>query len=226
MDINPFIRPVVGPGGKLVEIQIRTQDMEQTAEIGVAAHWKYKEGSQNTKQVDSHIKWLRELLDILQSEENDPKEFMHLLKIDLFGDEIFVFTPKGDLVQLPVKASPLDFAYNVHSEVGHSCLGAKVNHKVVPLNSELHNGDIVEIITSSTQSPNYGWLKFAITSKARNHIKRYLNKKERDESVKIGEEIITKSLRRLKLLNLKDDVKNAFSKFGFGGKNTVNRSCG
>ena len=217
---------VVGPGGKLVEIQIRTQDMEQTAEIGVAAHWKYKEGSQNTKQVDSHIKWLRELLDILQSEENDPKEFMHLLKIDLFGDEIFVFTPKGDLVQLPVKASPLDFAYNVHSEVGHSCLGAKVNHKVVPLNSELHNGDIVEIITSSTQSPNYGWLKFAITSKARNHIKRYLNKKERDESVKIGEEIITKSLRRLKLLNLKDDVKNAFSKFGFGGKTQLIEAVG
>ncbi len=141
-------------GGKLVEIQIRTQDMEQTAEIGVAAHWKYKEGSQNAKQVDSHVKWLRELLDILQSEENDPKEFMHLLKIDLFGDEIFVFTPKGDLVQLPVKASPLDFAYNVHSEVGHSCLGAKVNHKVVPLNSELHNGDTVEIITSNSQSPN------------------------------------------------------------------------
>ena len=217
---------VVGPGGKLVEIQIRTQEMEQTAEIGVAAHWKYKEGSQNAKQVDSHVKWLRELLDILQSEENDPKEFMHLLKIDLFGDEIFVFTPKGDLVQLPVKASPLDFAYNVHSEVGHSCLGAKVNHKVVPLNSELHNGDIVEIITSSSQSPNYGWLKFAITSKARNHIKRYLNKKERDESVKIGEEIITKSLRRLKLLNLKDDVKNAFSKFGFGGKTQLIEAVG
>jgi GTP pyrophosphokinase len=110
---------VVGPGGKLVEIQIRTQDMEQTAEIGVAAHWKYKEGSQNAKQVDSHVKWLRELLDILQSEENDPKEFMHLLKIDLFGDEIFVFTPKGDLVQLPVKASPLDVAYNVDAFTGN-----------------------------------------------------------------------------------------------------------
>ena len=209
---------VVGPEGKLVEIQIRTDDMEQTAEIGVAAHWRYKEGYKDAKQVDSHVKWLRELLEILQSEENDPKEFMHLLKIDLFEDEIFVFTPKGDLVQLPVKSSPLDFAYNVHSEVGHSCLGAKVNHKVVPLNSELRNGDTVEIITSSSQSPNYGWLKFTVTSKARNHIKRYLNKQERDESVKIGEEIITKSLRRLKMLNLKDDVKNAFSKFGFGGE--------
>ncbi|MBC8345908.1 MAG: bifunctional (p)ppGpp synthetase/guanosine-3',5'-bis(diphosphate) 3'-pyrophosphohydrolase [Candidatus Marinimicrobia bacterium] len=217
---------VVGPGGKLVEIQIRTHDMEQTAEIGVAAHWRYKEGSKDTKHVDSHVKWLRELLDILQSEENDPKEFMHLLKIDLFGDEIFVFTPKGDLVQLPRKASPLDFAYNVHSEVGHSCLGAKVNHKVVPLNSELHNGDTVEIITSSSQSPNYGWLKIAITSKARNHIKRYLNKQERDESVKIGEEIITKSLRRLKLLNLKDDVKNAYTKFGFGGEDQLIEAVG
>ena len=217
---------VVGPDGKLVEIQIRTQEMEQTAEIGVAAHWRYKEGSKDVKSVDSHVKWLRELLDILQSEENDPKEFMHLLKIDLFGDEIFVFTPKGDLVQLPVKSSPLDFAYQVHTEVGHTCLGAKVNHKVVPLNTELHNGDTVEIITSSSQSPNYGWLKIAVTSKARNQIKRFINKKERDESVKMGEEIITKSLRRLKMLNLLDDVKGGFSKFGFGGSEQLVEAVG
>jgi len=208
---------VVGPGGKLIEIQIRTLEMEQTAEIGVAAHWRYKEGAQEAKSVDGHIKWLRELLDILQSEENDPKEFMHLLKIDLFGDEIFVFTPKGDLVQLPSKSSPLDFAYQVHTEVGHNCLGAKVNHKVVPLNTELKNGDTVEVITSNSQSPNYGWLKFAVTSKARNQIKRFLKKKERDESMKIGEEILTKSLRRLKLLKQLDAVKAAYSKFGFGG---------
>ena len=207
---------VVGPVGKLVEIQIRTTEMEDTAEIGVAAHWRYKEGT--AKSVDSHVKWLRELLDILQSEENDPKEFMHLLKIDLFGDEIFVFTPKGDLVQLPVKSTPLDFAFQVHSEVGKTCLGAKVNHKVVPLNTELQNGDTVEVITSSSQSPSYGWLKFAITSKARNQIKRFLSKQEREESVKMGEEILTKSLRRLKMLNLLDEVKSAYSKFGFGGE--------
>ena len=215
---------VVGPVGKLVEIQIRTVEMEETAEIGVAAHWRYKEGT--AKSVDNHVKWLRELLDILQSEENDPKEFMHLLKIDLFGDEIFVFTPKGDLVQLPVKSTPLDFAFQVHSEVGKSCLGAKVNHKVVPLNTELQNGDTVEVITSSSQSPSYGWLKFAITSKARNQIKRFLSKQEREESAKMGEEILTKSLRRLKMLNRLDEVKSAYSKFGFGGETQLVEAVG
>jgi len=218
---------VIGPDGKLVEIQIRTENMEQTAEIGVAAHWRYKdESGSGTKGVDSHVKWLRELLDILQSEENDPKEFMHLLKIDLFGDEIFVFTPKGDLVQLPVKSSPIDFAYHVHTEVGQTCLGAKINHKVVPLNTELQNGDTVEIIKSSSQNPNYGWLKFAVTSKARNRIKRYLSKKERDESIKMGEEIMTKSLRRLKLINLLDEVKGAYKKFGFGGTDQLMEAIG
>ena len=215
---------VVGPIGKLVEIQIRTAEMEETAEIGVAAHWRYKEGT--AKSVDNHVKWLRELLDILQSEENDPKEFMHLLKIDLFGDEIFVFTPKGDLVQLPVKSTPLDFAFQVHSEVGKTCLGAKVNHKVVPLNTELQNGDTVEVITSSSQSPSYGWLKFAITSKARNQIKRFLSKQEREESAKMGEEILTKSLRRLKMLNRLDEVKSAYSKFGFGGETQLVEAVG
>jgi len=151
---------------------------------------------------------------------------MHLLKIDLFGDEIFVFTPKGDLVQLPVKSSPVDFAYNVHTEVGQTCLGAKINHKVVPLNTELQNGDTVEIITSSSQNPNYGWLKFAVTSKARNRIKRYLSKKERDESIKMGEEIMTKSLRRLKLINLSDEVKDAYKKFGFGGTDQLMEAIG
>ncbi len=218
---------VIGPDGKLVEIQIRTEDMEQTAEIGIAAHWRYKdENGTETKGVDSHAKWLRELLDILQSEENDPKEFMHLLKIDLFGDEIFVFTPKGDLVQLPVKSSPIDFAYHVHTEVGQTCLGAKINHKVVPLNTELQNGDTVEIIKSSSQNPNYGWLKFAVTTKARNKIKRYLSKKERDESIKMGEEIMTKSLRRLKLINLLDEVKDAYKKFGFGGTDQLMEAIG
>ena len=218
---------VIGPDGKLVEIQIRTENMEQTAEIGIAAHWRYKdENGAETKGVDSHVKWLRELLDILQSEENDPKEFMHLLKIDLFGDEIFVFTPKGDLVQLPVKSSPIDFAYHVHTEVGQTCLGAKINHKVVPLNTELQNGDTVEIIKSSSQNPNYGWLKFAVTSKARNRIKRYLSKKERDESIKMGEEIMTKSLRRLKLINLLDEVKGAYKKFGFGGTDQLMEAIG
>ena len=192
--------------------------MEQTAEIGIAAHWKYKSDNVHSESIDGHVKWLRDLLEILQNEENDPKEFMHLLKIDLFNDEIFAFTPKGDLVQLPAKSTPIDFAYHVHTEVGHTCLGAKINFKTVPLNTVLSNGDTVEILSSDSQSPNYSWLKFAVTSKARSQIRRFLNKKERDESVKIGNEILTKGLRRLKILNQIDEIKSSYPKFGFGGE--------
>lgn len=216
---------VFGPQGKLVEIQIRTEEMEATADIGVAAHWHYKE-EKGPREMDSHITWLRELLDILQSEENDPKEFMHLLRIDLFNDEIFVFTPEGDLIQLPAKSTPVDFAFQVHSEVGNQCLGAKVNHKIVPLNSILENGDTVEIITSKKQQPHYGWLKFVVTSKARIHINRFLHKAEKEEAVKIGNEILEKTLRRLKLTNLLDEVKTSFGKFGFGSEDQLIVSIG
>ena len=211
---------VFGLEGKIVEIQIRTEEMEKTAEIGIAAHWRYKEGGGSSKNIDLHVEWLRELLDMLQSEENDPKEFMHLLKIDLFGDEIFVFTPSGDLVQLPANSTSIDFAYSVHTEVGQNCLGAKINNKVAPLNTVLKNGDSVEIITSTSQRPNYGWLEFAVTSKARNKIKNYLQKKEKDESIKIGEQLFVKSLRRLKMINQANRLKNTFLKFGL---NTVDQ---
>ena len=210
----------------MIEIQIRTEEMEQTAEIGVAAHWRYKSGDSNSEGMDNHVKWLRELLDILQNEENDPKEFMHLLKIDLFSDEIFVFTPKGDLFQLPVKSTPIDFAYHVHTEIGHNCIGAKVNHKTVPLNTELKNGDTIEVLSSKSQTPNYGWLKFAVTSKARSQIRRYINKQEREESIKIGNEILIKSLRRLKILNQLDFIKESFAKFGFGDETQLIESIG
>ena len=143
---------VIGPDGKLVEIQIRTKEMEETAEIGVAAHRHYKEAGASSKSIDSHVQWLRELVEILQDESSDPREFMHLLKIDLFSDEIFVFTPNGDLVQLPINATPIDFAFSVHTEVGLHCIGAKVDHKVVPLNTLLKNGDTVELLSST--SPN------------------------------------------------------------------------
>ena len=217
---------VIGPEGKMIEIQIRTDDMEKTAEIGVAAHWRYKEGETSSKKIDSHVEWLRDLLEILQSEENDPKEFMHLLKIDLFGDEIFVFTPQGDLLQLPANSTPIDFAYSVHTEVGQTCLGAKINNKVAPLNTILNNGDNVEIITSNSQRPNYGWLEFAVTSKARNKIKSYLHKKEREESIKIGEQLFIKSIRRLKLINQSEQLKNTFSKFGLNSVNQLFESIG
>ena len=210
----------------MIEIQIRTDDMEKTAEIGVAAHWRYKERETSSKKIDSHVEWLRDILEILKSEENDPKEFMHLLKIDLFGDEIFVFTPQGDLLQLPANSTPIDFAYSVHTEVGQTCLGAKINNKVAPLNTILNNGDNVEIITSNSQRPNYGWLEFTVTSKARNKIKSYLHKKEREESIEIGEQLFIKSTRRLKLINQSEQLKNTFSKFGLNSVDQLFESLG
>lgn len=217
---------VVGPEGKLVEIQIRTHEMEQTAEIGVAAHWKYKESGDSTKGVDTHVQWLRELLEILDSEESDPREFMHLLKIDLFSDEIFVFTPEGDLVQLPVNSTPIDFAFQVHTEIGMHCLGSKVNHKVVPLNTVLQNGDTVEIITGKKQKPNYGWLKFVVTSKARNRINRYLKKVRMEESISLGTEILTKTLRRMKKQALQEEIGKTPRKFGYASKEKLLESIG
>jgi GTP pyrophosphokinase len=217
---------VIGPDRKLVEIQIRTKEMEETAEIGVAAHWHYKEEGASSKSIDSHVQWLRELIEILQAESSDPREFMHLLKIDLFSDEIFVFTPNGDLVQLPVNATPIDFAFNVHTEVGLHCIGAKVDHKVVPLNTVLKNGDTVEVLTSKSQNPSYGWLKFVVTSKARNHINRFLRKATREESIKLGQQLLEKTLRRLKRFDLITDVKESYAKFGHNNSDSFLEAIG
>ncbi len=217
---------VVGPEGKLMEIQIRTIEMEETAEIGVAAHWQYKEGESKIKDVDSLVKWLRELVDILQSESADPREFMNLLKIDLFSDEIFVFTPNGDLQQLPVNSTPIDFAFQVHTEVGLHCLGAKVNHNIVPLNTKLQNGDVIEIITSKTQKPSYGWLNFAVTTKARTHIKKVMVKQQFEESVELGKEILTKTLRRMKMKNRQKEIEKAYENFGLNNLEQLLESIG
>ena len=217
---------VIGPDRKLVEIQIRTKEMEETAEIGVAAHWHYKEDGANSKSIDSHVQWLRELVEILKDESSDPREFMHLLKIDLFSDEIFVFTPNGDLVQLPINATPIDFAFSVHTEVGLHSIGAKVDHKVVPLNTVLKNGDTVEVLTSKSQNPSYGWLKFVVTSKARNHINRFLHKAMREESTKLGQQLLEKTLRRLKRSSLITEVKDSFAKFGYNSSDSFLESIG
>ena len=217
---------VIGPDGKLVEIQIRTKEMEETAEIGVAAHWYYKQDGASIKSIDSHVQWLRELVEILQDESSDPREFMHLLKIDLFSDEIFVFTPNGDLVQLPVNATPIDFAFNVHTEVGLHCIGAKVDHNVVPLNTLLKNGETVEVLTSKSQNPSYGWLKFVVTSKARNHINRFLRKATREESIKLGQQLLEKTLRRLKRFDLITDVKESYAKFGHNNSDSFLEAIG
>ena len=215
---------VVGRKGQLVEIQIRTTDMEETAEIGVAAHWVYKDGK--SLGIDQKVKWLRELLDILQNESADPKEYMELLKIDLYNEEIFVFTPAGDLIQLPVGATPVDFAFQVHTQVGMHCMGAKINHSVVPLNTKLKNGDMVEIITSKSQMPSYGWQKFIVTTKARNQVNRYLKKIQDEESIKLGEEMLEKTLRRMKMLKDTNEFRESFSRFGYSDTGALLKAIG
>lgn len=217
---------IVDSKGQLTEIQIRTKDMEDTAEIGVAAHWRYKEVQTKTPDLDSNIKWLRELVDILKDESADPSEFMNLLKIDMFDDEIFVFTPKGDLQKLPVNSTPIDFAFQIHTEVGLHCLGCKVNHKIVPLNSKLKNGDIVEIITSASQEPSFGWLKLVVTSKARNLINRYLRDQQSENSIKMGKDILEKTIRRLKRNQDLEDIKESYEIFGLNSLDKLYESLG
>ena len=184
---------VVGPKGKKYEIQIRTEEMHRTAEEGIAAHWHYKEGNFKEDDLDRHLHWLRQVLDS-EEEEADPSAFMDNLKVNLFQDEVFVFTPKGDLHKLPINSTPVDFAFNVHTEVGMHCLAAKVNGKIVPLSRKLKNGDTVEIITSSNQHPNEDWLQFTATSRARSKIRKYIRDREFDNSVTLGEEMLAKGL--------------------------------
>ena len=186
---------VVGPLGKMVEIQIRTFRMHRTAEYGVAAHWLYKEGRKEPDESDKQMIWLREVLE-WQKDLTNPSEFLEYLKIDLFDDDIFVFTPKGDLRQLSKGSTPLDFAYAVHSDVGNRCVGAKIDRKMVPLNTPLKSGDRVEILTSPHQTPSQDWLKVVKTSRARSKIRRWLKQKGYEDSVKLGQEILEKELKK------------------------------
>ncbi|MDI6715961.1 MAG: TGS domain-containing protein, partial [Actinomycetota bacterium] len=189
---------VIGPHGKPLEIQIRTWQMHRTAEYGIAAHWRYKEGIKDDK-FDERLSWLRQMLE-WQSELKDPREFMESLKIDLFQDEVYVFTPKGDVINLQAGATPLDFAYTIHTDVGHSCIGAKVNNQIVPLEYKLRTGDFVEILTSKTASgPSKDWLKIVKTSRARNKIRQWFSKESREGSEASGREILQKELRKLDL---------------------------
>ena len=203
---------VIGDSGKMVEVQIRTEKMDRTAEIGIAAHWTYKQQgsvvSEKKKDINRHVKWLRELIDNLQSENKNPKEFLKLLKIDLFQDEIFVFTPGGDLIQLKTGSTPIDFAFEVHTQVGMHCIGAKVNGNMVPLNTTLKSGDSVEIVTSKKQTPSAAWLKFVKTAKSKTHIKRWINKDENEKSVKLGKELLEKTLRRVKRIELISEIES------------------
>ena len=221
---------VIGALGKNVEVQIRTEKMNRTAEVGIAAHWVYKQSdegySEKEKDINRHMKWLRELIENLQSEDKNPKEFFNLLKIDLFQDEIFVFTPNGDLVQLKSGATPIDFAFEVHTQVGMHCIGAKVNSKIVPLNTILKSGDRVEIETSKKQTPSYAWLKIVRTAKAKSHIKRWVNKIENEKSISLGKELLEKTLRRLKKVSLIKEIEKNPEDMGFNNVELVYSEIG
>ena len=205
---------VLTKDNRLTEVQIRTKDMDYTAEVGVAAHWLYKGGNE-IGEFDSQVSWLRDLLSILSSENSDPEELLDLLKIDMFEDEIFVFTPRGDLMKLPVDSTPLDFAFAIHGVLGFTTVRSKVNKKLVPLSYNLKSGDIVEIETSKNQTPNSGWLKFVKTSRAKHEISKYLRKVELEESLKIGSELIEKNLRKLKIFDRVSEFKKNFSMAGY-----------
>lgn len=188
---------VVGPKGQFIEFQIRTWEMHQVAELGIAAHWKYKEGGGVLSESEKErFLWLRNLLDWVK-EEKDPGEFIDSVRKDLYNEDIYVFTPKGDIKTLPVGATPVDFAYSIHTSVGHRCRAAKVNGKLVPLNYVLKSGDRVEIITGNEEKPNRDWLNFVKTSKARQAIKSFLRKEENERAKKLGESLLDKALRKI-----------------------------
>ena len=189
---------VIGPSGQRVEIQIRTRKMHQTAEYGIAAHWAYKEGRALVLKDEQKFSWLRQLME-WQQELTDPTEFLETVKVDLFSDEVYVFTPRGDVKALKRGATPVDFAYAIHSEIGHKCVGAKVNGRIVPLKHQLHNGDTLEIITSPHQHPNKDWLKYVKTGRARAKIRHYIRNEERTRGKAIGREVLDKEFKRYKL---------------------------
>ena len=189
---------VIGPDAERIEIQIRTTAMHKQAEHGVAAHWLYKEkGRVNPKDLEQFT-WLREIFE-RQRDESDSKEFMHALKLDLFKEEVYVYTPTGEVKELPEGATPLDFAFHIHSKVGHHCAGAKVNGRLVPLGTPLQNGDAVEIITDANRSPNRDWLKMVKTAKARSRIQHYLRTEERAHALALGRDMLEKEGRKLSL---------------------------
>ncbi|GAA0177286.1 bifunctional (p)ppGpp synthetase/guanosine-3',5'-bis(diphosphate) 3'-pyrophosphohydrolase [Clostridium sediminicola] len=187
---------VIGPHGKPFEIQIRTFDMHKTSEYGIAAHWKYKEGSEGDKEYEQKLSWLREVLE-WQRETSNPEEFMEDFKIDMFSDEVFVFTPKGKVINLPYHSTPIDFAYRIHTDVGHKCVGAKVNGKIVPLDYHLKTGEIVEISTgSATKGPSKDWLNITKSNQAKSKIRAWFKKQQKDETLDKGRELLEKEAKK------------------------------
>lgn len=190
---------VIGPQGKPLEIQIRTQEMHRTAEYGIAAHWRYKEARRSQDRIRERLAWIKRIVE-WQQNLSDPQEFMETLRIDLFEDEVFVFTPKGDIIDLLKGSTPIDFAYAIHTEVGHRCVGAKVNDRLVPLEYNLRNGDIVTIITSNTSpGPSKDWMNIAKTARAKTKIRQYFSKERRQEDAQEGKEMLIKGMRKARL---------------------------
>ncbi len=196
---------IFGPGKQLFEIQIRTRDMHRTAEFGIAAHWLYKETAKTRDELDEKLGWFREIL-AMQLDAKTPDEFLEFLKLDLYQDEIFVFTPTGDVIQLPKGATPIDFAFAVHTEVGVRCQGAKVNGKIAPLSRQLRNSDQVEILTSSSARPSRDWLAHVRTGRARHKIRQWIRNEEQATSAKLGRDILDRELKRRRL-EKPDDAK-------------------
>ena len=182
---------IIGPYGRMVEVQIRTHEMHQRAETGIAAHWRYKEGKVEEDEIDTYMAWLRKIVD-WQSSTPDSHDFMHELKMDLYQDEIFVFTPKGDLIQLPTGATPVDFAFALHTEIGLHCSGARVNGRIVPLDTELSSGQWVEVMTNPNKLPNPGWLNIVKTAKARSLIRRWIKRQHYNESRELGIDMLSR----------------------------------
>ncbi|KRQ87523.1 GTP pyrophosphokinase [Caloramator mitchellensis] len=222
---------VIGPNGQPFEIQIRTWDMHRTAEYGIAAHWKYKEGIDDKElDMDDKLKWLRQILEY-QKETKDAKEFMETVKIDLFSDEVFVFTPKGNVIDLPVDSTPIDFAYRIHTDVGNKCIGAKVNGKMVPLDYKLKTGDIVEIITNAnSKGPSRDWLNIAKSSQAKNKIRQFFKRTFKEENIEKGKESIEREIKR-QGLNFSEVMKSEYievvlKKFNFSNLDDLYSSIG
>ncbi|HKO15983.1 MAG TPA: bifunctional (p)ppGpp synthetase/guanosine-3',5'-bis(diphosphate) 3'-pyrophosphohydrolase, partial [Gemmatimonadaceae bacterium] len=196
---------VFGPGRQLYEIQIRTREMHRTADFGIAAHWRYKEDARNSDELDRHLTWFRQVLE-LQMDAKTPDEFLEFLKLDLYQDEIFVFTPTGDVIQLPKGATPIDFAFAVHTEVGLHCAGARVNGRIAPLSRPLRNSETVEVITSPTARPSRDWLAHVRTGRARHKIRQVLRREAQQSATKIGQEILDREVKRRRLSRPGEDA--------------------
>ncbi|MEO8650373.1 MAG: bifunctional (p)ppGpp synthetase/guanosine-3',5'-bis(diphosphate) 3'-pyrophosphohydrolase [Acidobacteriota bacterium] len=229
---------VIGDGGQAFEVQIRTQEMHQIAEEGVAAHWRYKQSKVGSKEDDDNLDELRKTVEKLllplvedTGADDDSEDFIESLKLDLFPKDVYAFTPRGKVIQLPRGSSPIDFAYAIHSEVGDACTGAKINGRIVPLRTELQNGDVVEILTTANSKPSRDWLNYVITSKARNRIRHWISEQQRTESIDIGRKLLEKEADRFrvspkKLINNETEMRRIANEYGLGRPEDLLASIG